>query len=142
MVLKNYNKFRELSNGGLIQGFKRAEKSELTKQEMKVDDFLKKLKINYNKHQTLETSIGKLNFDFWLPEINTIIECTESKTKDKAESLSYRLIKLKDKLNLKSIIVINENVSNGFIRRLSEFDYILFNNEISKLGDLIRLCSH
>jgi len=88
-------------------------------------------------HKTMETSIGPLNFDFWLPENKMVIECTESVSKHKAESLGFRIIKLKDRINCKTIVIIPKNVSNGVIRRLIDYDHIIFSSEIAKLENII-----
>ncbi len=136
--LRNVQKFRELSNGGYVQAFKRAEKAELTEQEKAIKKILEKIGSHYETHKTMETSIGPLNFDFWVSGNKTIIECTESISKHKAESLGFRIIKLKDKMKCKSVAVVPKNVSNGVIRRLSDYDHIVFSSDLSKLENIIK----
>ena len=136
--LKSIQKFRELSTGGYVQAFKRAEKAELTGQEKAIKEILEKLGSRYEAHKTMETSIGPLNFDFWLPENRIVIECTESTSKHKAESLGFRAIKLKDKIKCKAIAIIPRNVSNGIIRRLSDYDHIIFSSDLEKLENIIK----
>lgn len=137
IVKKNFQKFYELSKGGVVQGIIRAELGELTEQEKKIEKELKKLKIEFEKHKTFKTEIGPLNFDFWIPYKNIIIECTKSATKDKAESLSYRIYKLKQTQNIKSVAIIDKRVSRGFIRRLSEFDHVIYDDKLSKLKSVL-----
>lgn len=137
-ALITLQKFRELANGGYVQAFKRAEKAELTKQEKLVREILEKEKTKYEAHKTLNTSIGELNFDFWLPEKKIAIECTESVSKHKAESLGFRAIKLKDKMQCKMVAVIPRNVSNGVIRRLTDYDHIIFSTDLSRLENIVK----
>ena len=137
-ALMTMQKFRELANGGYVQAFKSAEKAELTKQEKLVKEVLENKKIKYEPHKTLNTSIGELNFDFWLPENKIVIECTESVSKHKAEALGFRAIKLKDRLNCRMIAIIPSNVSNGVIRRLSDYDHIIFSTDLSKLENIVK----
>lgn len=137
-ALKTVQKFRELANGGYVQAFKSAEKAELTKQEKLIREILEKEKAKYESHKTLDTSIGELNFDFWLSEKKIVIECTESVSKHKAESLGFRALKLKDKIKCKMIAVIPSNVSNGVIRRLSDYDHIIFSTDLSKLENIVK----
>ncbi len=136
-ALENIKKFRELSNGGYVQGFKRAEKAELTNQEKMVQKILEKNNVAYEAHKTMDTSIGELNFDFWLPKNKVVIECTESTSKHKAESLGFRTLKIKDKINCKMVAVVPSNVSNGVLRRLSDCDHIIFTSDLSKLENII-----
>ena len=137
-ALSSLQRFRELANGGYVQAFKSAEKSELTKQEKLVREVLENKKIKYEPHKTLNTSIGELNFDFWLPEKKIVIECTESVSKHKAEALGFRAIKLKDKMQCRMIAIIPSNVSNGVIRRLSDYDKIIFSTDLSKLENIVK----
>ncbi len=137
-AIRNMHKFRELSNGGYVQAFKRAEKAELTNQEKKIKEILEKKKIDFEPHKTLDTSIGKLNFDFWLPDNKIMIECTESVSKHKAESLGFRALKLKDKIKCKAIAVIPSNVSDGIMRRLCDYDYVVFSTDLSKLENIVK----
>ena len=138
LALINVEKFRQMSYGGYLQAFKRAEKAEMTTQEKLIKEILEKNAINHEIHKTMETSIGPLNFDFWLPEQKMIIECTESVSKHKAESLGFRIIKLKDKIKCISIAVVPKNVSNGILRRLPDYDHIIFSSELSKLENIIK----
>ncbi|MDI6723000.1 MAG: hypothetical protein QMD97_05545, partial [Candidatus Aenigmarchaeota archaeon] len=136
--LKNIQKFRELSNGGYVQAFKRAENAELTSQEKRIREILIKKNVEFEAHKTLDTSIGKLNFDFWLSRNKIAIECTESISKHKAESLGFRAVKLKDKVKCRMIAIVPQNVSNGVIRRLSDYDHIIFSSDLSKLENIIK----
>ncbi len=136
-AISNLRKFREMSHGGYIQAFIRAEKAEMTNQEKNIKEILENKKTKYEIHKTMDTSIGQLNFDFWLPEKKIVIECTESVSKHKAESLGFRIIKLKDKIRCKSVVIVPKNVSNGIIRRLPDYDYIIFSNELTKLEGII-----
>lgn len=137
IVKKNFDKFRQLSEGGSIQAFKRAETAELTEQEAKVRDALEQLNIKFEPNKTLKTSIGLLNFDFWLPEKNTVIECTISVYKEKAESLGFRILKLKDEINCRSIAILNPKISKGILRRLTDYDHILFTTNLSELKNIL-----
>lgn len=105
IAIENFKKFNQLSSGGYLQAFKRAEKAELTVQENKIKRILEKNNKNFEIHKTLNTSIGPLNFDFWFPKEKIVIECTESQSKHKAECLGFRIIKLKDKYNCKSVAI-------------------------------------
>ena|SRR3989344_1453161 len=136
-ALKNNQKFKELSHGGYVQAFKRAEKAELTRQEKSIREILEKMKVSYEVHKTLQTSIGELNFDFWLPENKIVIECTESSSKHKAESLGFRMMKLKDRIKCKGVVVLPSNVSKGVLRRLVDYDHIIFSSDLSKLENIV-----
>ena len=136
-VLKNNQKFKELSHGGYVQAFKRAEKAELTRQEKFIREILEKMKVNYEVHKTLQTSIGELNFDFWLPENKIVIECTESSSNHKAESLGFRMMKSKDRIKCKGVVVLPSNVSKGVLRRLVDYDHIIFSSDLSKLENIV-----
>ncbi len=70
LIETNFERFYKLSRGGQQQGILRAELGETTKQEEAVESELKKLNIKFDKHKTLDTDIGPLNFDFWIPSKN------------------------------------------------------------------------
>ena len=132
-IITNFQKFYDLSCGGQTQGILSAELKEMTEQEKKVEMMLKSINFQFETHKTFKTKIGMLNFDFWIPHKKTVIECTKSATKDKAESLSYRSYILKKEYKVKSIAIIDKRVSNGFIRRLSEFDHVHCDENLSDL---------
>ena len=112
---------------------KSAEGAGLTIQESKIAEFLLLINAGYKAHVTFETKIGPLNFDFVVKD-KYVIECTKANNKTKAEALDFRIIKLKESYpGMKAIAVIPKNVTNGFIRRLCDFDFIIFENEIEKL---------
>lgn len=136
-ALINVKKFRQMSHGGYVQAFKRAEKADMTIQEKAIKEVLEKNGIKYEVHKTMETSIGPLNFDFWVQN-RTVIECTESVSKQKADSLGFRIIKLKEKIKCKSVVIVPKNVSNGVIRRLQDYDHLIFSSELSKLENIIK----
>jgi len=137
-ALENFSKFKQLSEGGHLLGFKRAESAALTRQEEKIKSLLESKVVDYEVHKTLETSIGQLNYDFWLPRNKIVIECTESLSKHKAESLGFRIIKVKEKIKCKSIAIVPDNVSKGVIRRLQDFDHILFSSNIEELESILK----
>ena len=132
-VLVNFRKFSEMSHGGAVMGFQRAESAVSTAQEKKIESVLSEAGAKYECHKTLETAIGQLNFDFLVNE-NTVIECSAATNKIKAESLDFRIIQLK-KRNPKiySIAVVPRKVNRGFLRRLADFDKIVFDDELKKL---------
>ena len=136
-AMANMNKFRELANGGYVQAFKRAEKAELTKQEKLVKNVLQKCGTEFEPHKTLSTNVGDFNFDFWLPRKNIVIECTEPTSKQKAESLAFRAIKIKEKHRCKTVVIVPSNVSRGVLRRLSDYDYVVFMQNLEKLENII-----
>jgi len=137
-AIENFRKFKELSTGGAVQGFLRAEKAALTADEKRIRNLLQKCGIRFEAHKTLDTNIGQLNFDF-LVDNKTIIECTDSKSKQKAESLGFRALKIKQKYpHLKTIVVIPHNVTNGIKRRLADFDYIIFSNRLNELETILK----
>lgn len=137
-TIKNFNRFKQLSEGGQLLGFKRAEGAQFTKQEEQIKNILEENMVEYEAHKTLETQIGPLNYDFWLPKDKLVIECTESLSKHKAESLGFRIMKLKQKNKCKSIAIVPDDVSKGVLRRLQDFDRIVFSSDIQKLGTILK----
>lgn len=137
-AFENFRKFKELSIGGAVQGFLRAEKAVLTADEKRIRNLLQECGIKFEAHKTLDTNIGKLNFDF-LVEDKALIECTNSKSKQKAESLGFRALKIKQKYpQLRTIVVIPHNVTNGIKRRLADFDHIIFSNKLDELETILK----
>ncbi len=136
-ILSNFRKYKELSNGGGIQAFIAAEKAKPTMQEQEIRNFLEKNSIVYEANKTFETSIGLLNFDFWIPNKRIVIECTESVYKEMAESLGFRIIKLKDKMRCIGVAILKQNVSKGVIRRLVDYDHIIFSSQLNDLRSLL-----
>lgn len=137
-AIENFRKFKELSTGGAVQGFMRAEKAVLTADEKMIRNLLQEYGIRFEVHKTLDTNIGQLNFDF-LIEDKALIECTDSKSKQKAESLGFRALKIKQKYpHLKTIVVIPHNVTNGIKRRLADFDYVIFSNKLNELEVILK----
>jgi len=137
-TIQNFYKFKELSSGGAVQGFKRAEKAALTNGEKKIEKLLNEYGIKFEPHKTLDTNIGPLNFDFLVGN-KLLIECTDSKSKQKAESLGFRALKIKQAYpHLTTVVIIPYGITNGVKRRLNDFDHIIFSNKLDGLETLLK----
>ncbi len=124
-IMENYKKITELSKGGQTQAVKRAEKADLTPEEKLIQDRLKKNKIEFQLHKTFITDIGPVNVDFYLPIHKVIIEVTRSERRQKLESMSYRALKLKNRLkDVTLICVIPDKLTKNLKKRLDDFDYV------------------
>ena len=135
--IENLRAFVEKSTGGLVKGLQRAEKASSTRQEMAVKKRLVELGAKFEEHKTIETKIGPLNFDF-LVDGKTAIECTSSKNKTKAESLGFRILKLKEaNPKIKVVVVIERGVTKGYLRRLADADEIIYADELDRLRGLL-----
>lgn len=135
--LLNLRAFEEKSTGGLTKGLQRAEKASSTPQEKSTRSVLEKAGLSFEEHKTLDTKIGPLNFDF-LVERKVMIECTHSKNKTKAESLGFRVLKLKERHpKMKTMVVIPRGVTNGYLRRLADFDAVIYADELDRLKVLL-----
>ena len=133
----NTRAFAEKSTGGLVKGLQRAEKAVSTAQERVVKKLLSEIGAKFEEHRTIETKIGPLNFDF-LVDGKTVIECTISKNKTKAESLGFRILKLKEAIpKMKVVVVIERGVTNGYLRRLADADGIIYADELDRLRGLL-----
>ena len=133
----NLRAFMEKSTGGMVKGFPRAEKAKSTAQENALRSLLEGRGLVFEEHKTINTKIGPFNFDF-LVEKNTVIECTQSKNKTKAESLGFRILKLKEahpEWNV--IVVIPRGVTKGYLRRLADADAIVYSDKLSRLKSLL-----
>ncbi len=135
-VFENYAIFSGKSKGGVTSGMSRAEKAAQTVQEKAVEKELKSNDLLFERNKTLETKIGPLNFDFVLE--NSVIECTSATNKIKAESLDFRIIKLKQVMpKIRTIAIVPRQVNNGFLRRLADFNLIVFDDELEKLSKFL-----
>ena len=133
LVLENFAALREKSHGGLAKGLQRAEGAALTAQETRIRELLTELDVPFECHKTLSSPIGPLNFDFVING-KAIIECTESANKTKAESLAFRILKAKaNNPYLTAIAVIPDHVTEGYLRRLSDFDLVVRGFNVARL---------
>lgn len=136
IIEKNYEKITKLSLGGQRQAIKRAEKAKLTSQEKKILSLIRQLKLKVEIHKTFYTSIGPVNVDFFIRinEEKIIIEVTESRRRQKLESLNLRAIKLKNNINnLIIIAIVPNNLTYNLKRRLEDFDIIFEMKDLKNL---------
>jgi hypothetical protein len=54
------------------------------------------------------------------------------------ESLGFRVIKIKEKLKCLGVVIVKSNVSKGVLRRLIDYDHIIFSSELMKMKLLLK----